>query len=449
MEFKLTEVQEKATNLLASAAKHILLRGGSRSGKTFAIVRAIIIRALIAPGSRHIIVGFRFNRVKTAIGLDTFPKVMKLCFPNVVVTHDKQEWYYKFANGSEIWLAGLDDKERTEKVLGKEAVTLFLNECSQISNDSREIALTRLAQKAFIKIDGEEEREMRLKAFYDENPPKKSHWSYLLFIKKIDPRERRPLQNPNDYVEMKLNPEDNKENIGSGYIDDLKNLSAAKRRRFLLGEFAEDDPNQLFREETIEKNRVLDLDELPDMVRIVVGVDPSGADDDDNEHNDAIGIIVGGLGTDGKGYIIEDLTVKAGPAVWGKVAVNGYEFHDGDCIYGEENFGGAMVKHVIRTANPRIPYKNVHATRGKVVRAEPVSALYEQGKIRHVGYLREAEDELVEFTTHGYKGTKSPNRADAIVWVAYALFPHLVKEQDRNKGPDVEHDEPSDPGAGY
>ena len=166
----------------------------------------------------------------------------------------------------------------------------------------------------------------------------------------------------------------------------------------------------------------------PDLVRIVVAVDPSGSGDIDNADNDAIGICVAGLGTDGNAYLLEDCTVKAGPATWGKVATSAYERHKADVIVGEGNYGGAMVKHVIQTARPRTPYKEVTATRGKVVRAEPISALYENGKVRHVGYFRELEDELSGFSTVGYVGGKSPNRADAMIWAMTELFPGMVAE---------------------
>lgn len=450
MKFSFTAVQQAAKALLAGSATHILLRGGSRSGKTFVIVFAIIVRALCAPNSRHAILGFRFNRVRTTIGLDTFPKVMRLCFPNVPFTLDKKDWYWRFENGSEIWLGGLDDKERTEKILGYEFCTIFLNEISQLSNDSRELAMTRLAQKAMVKIDGEPERELRLKVFYDANPPKKSHWSYKLFVRKINPEDNKPLPDPENYAEMQMNPDDNAENIGSEYLKLLHGLSASKRRRFLMGEWGEANPNQLFDEDNFERYRVLDQDELPDMVRIVVMLDPSGADDADNEDNDAIGIVVAGLGTNGIAYVLEDRTVKAGPATWGKVAVDAYNYHDADVIGAEVNFGGAMVKRVIRTTpgGERVPFKPVRAARGKHVRADPVSALYEQGKVRHCGYLRELEDELVGLTTHGYEGPKSPNRADALVWAIYALFPHLTKPQDDKSQP-YEPWEPLDSSVGY
>jgi phage terminase large subunit-like protein len=129
------------------------------------------------------------------------------------------------------------------------------------------------------------------------------------------------------------------------------------------------------------------------------------------------------------------------------VATNLYDELDADCIVGEQNYGGAMVKFVIRTAKARVPYKKVTATRGKVVRAEPVSALYADGRVRHVGVLQKLEDELVGFTTHGYEGEDSPNRGDAAIWAIYALFPHLTKQ--KAEPDNYEEEEPSDPGAGY
>jgi phage terminase large subunit-like protein len=194
----------------------------------------------------------------------------------------------------------------------------------------------------------------------------------------------------------------------------------------LDGDFADATPNALFADEHIDKWRVND-GKIPELVRVVVGVDPSGSGDADNADNDAIGIIVGGLGIDGNAYLLEDCTVKAGPATWGRIATSAFDRHAADVVVGEVNYGGAMVQHVIQTARPRTPYKQVTATRGKAVRAEPFSALYENGKVRHVGEFAELEDELTAFSTTGYMGANSPNRADAWIWVLTELFPGLVR----------------------
>lgn len=361
---------------------------------------------------------------------------MQLCFPEVNYRLDKSDWYVEFQNGSQIWFGGLDDKERTEKILGQEHATIYLNECSQIPQGSRDMAVTRLAQQAMQKIDGRGEKPLKTRMYYDCNPPSKAHWAYKLFVEKRDPETKQPLKNPEDYAYFQINPEDNKENLADGYLETLNSLSARLRKRFMDGEWADATPNQLFHEEDIDKWRVLD-GRVPDMVRIVVGVDPSGSGDEDNADNDAIGIVVAGLGTDGNGYILEDCTVKAGPATWGNVATSAYDRHSADVVVGETNFGGAMVQHVIQTARAKTPYKAVTASRGKAVRAEPISSLYEKGKVRHVGYFHELEDELAAFSTIGYTGENSPNRADAAIWALTELFPGLVKppKEERDKRP--------------
>lgn len=681
--FSLTAKQVEANDTLGSA-RHVMLFGGSRSGKTFLIVRAIVVRALKAPGSRHAVLRFRFNAVKASVVYDTFPKVMELCFPGVKYDLNKTDWFASLSNGSEIWFGGLDDKERTEKILGQEYCvdpaakilmadlswraakdvmigeqiigfpedlsghckllpstveaakiirarkfrivtdkgetivsedhrfvahyddrrhrnfrqfswraanqlkigdvlrwtcepweygasredgwfsgmldgegwvsaparmagvaqcegvcldqlrawmtknriayadrigtgkagkrgpchkltanglwaslrmlgiaqpkrldgkalwsgtrafrngngihqatvldiqdlgegdvcaiqtstktliadgffghncTIFLNECSQIPWNSRGVAVTRLAQKSMVRVDGLPESVLPLRMWYDENPPDKGHWSYRLFVQKVDPETREPVSNPTDYASCQLNPRDNQENLPEGYLDTLRGLSGRLQKRFLEGQFRDANPNALFPESELDRWRVIDR-ALPDMQRIVIAVDPSGSGDTDNADNDAIGIVVAGLGTDGNGYLLEDLTVKAGPATWGRIAASAYDRHRADLIVAETNFGGAMVKQVIQTARPRTPYKELHASRGKVVRAEPISSLVELGKVRLVGYFPEMEDELSGFTTGGYVGDGSPNRADAFVWAFSELFPGLTKEREEQK----------------
>lgn len=386
------------------------------------------MRALKAPGSRHAILRFRFNACKASIGMDTLPKVMSVAFPDVRYDLSKTDWICSLPNGSEIWLGGLDDKERTEKILGQEFATIYLNECSQIPYTSRGIALTRLAQKVMQEIAGRPPKPLRPRMYYDCNPPGKGHWSYKLFHDKIDPETKRALPDAGQYAWIQINPSDNAANVDADYLESLKSLPPRLQKRFLRGEWADETPNQLFADETIDKWRA-DGGELPDMVRIVIAVDPSGSDDVDNADNDSIGIVVAGLAMDGNAYVLEDCTVKAGPATWGRLVASAFDRHDADIVVGEDNFGGAMVKHTIKTANPKMPYKSVKATRGKAVRAEPISALYETGKVRHAGRFVDLEDELTAFSTYGYTGSGSPNRADALVWAIYELFPGLTKKE--------------------
>ena len=430
--YRPTERQQEAIRLLGSDATHVLLYGGSRSGKTFLLVRAIVIRALAAPHSRHAILRFRFNHVKQSIAFDTFPKVMRLCFPQVKYHMDRTDWYVRMPNGSTIWFGGLDDKERTEKILGQEYVTIFMNECSQIPFSSRNIAMTRLAQKVeahLVRGSSPAGRQlMRRKCYYDENPPSQGHWSYRQFIRKVDPETGRALKDPENYAAMQVNPQDNLENLPPEYLKTLESLPARMRTRFLQGRFADLTEGAYWNAEDIEKWRAIG-DELPDMQRIVIGVDPSGADDDENLGNEEIGIIVAGLGVDGNAYVLEDLSVKAGPRTWGNVVASAFDRHLADKVIGEINYGGAMVEHVVQTARPRTPFEAVTASRGKAVRAEPISALAEQGKIRHAGTFMALEEELCSFTKAGYVGTGSPNRGDAYVWAMTSLFPALTRRE--------------------
>jgi hypothetical protein len=428
-DFALTAKQEQAQELLNGPAQHIMLAGGSRSGKTFLIIRKQVQRRLKAPGSRGAVLRFRFGHVKQSIVHDTFPSVMKRCFPNIPYELNRSDWFATFPGGSELWFGGLDDKERTEKILGTEFADIFLNECSQIPYSSRNMAVTRLAQ---LVTDNAAKRPVVLKMYYDENPPDKGHWTYRMFKTKQDPESKQFLPDPDNYAFMQLNPRDNQANLSADYIKQLEALPARLRKRFLEGEFRDQAANALFSDEVFERWRLID-GALPEMLRIVVAVDPSGSEDEDNSDNDEIGIVVCGLGVDGNGYVMEDLTCKVAPERWGKISVQAWERHAADRIVAEVNFGGAMVRAVIHSARARTPFRPVTASRGKTVRSEPISALFEAGKIRMAGYFRDLEEELCGFTTHGYTGERSPNRADAMIWGMSDLFPELCKPTEAPK----------------
>ena len=321
-------------------------------------------------------------------------------------------------NGSEIWFAGLDDKERSEKILGMEFATIYYNECSQIPYASYILSKTRLAQKTSLKN----------KFYFDFNPPSKRHWTYRTFVAKVDV-ESNNLLNQDDYAYFRINPEDNKQNIDEDYLETLRSLPERSRKRFLYGEFADDDENALWRDDFLLGSRLLGRiqDAIPDFKRVVVAVDPSGCSGDQDTRSDEVGIVVVGLGVDGHGYLIEDLSGRHSPNEWGKVVGSAYDRHQADAVIGESNYGGGMVEHVVRTAKPNINYKEVRASRGKHIRAEPIAALYEQGKIHHVGYFPELEDQLLAFSREGYQGVKSPDRADAAIWGFTELFDAMVR----------------------
>lgn len=417
MAFALTPRQVEANRLLASPATHVMLRGGSRSGKTFLIVRAICIRAMKANNSRHAIWRFRFNHAKASIWQQTLPKVMELCFPDVPLSLNETDLIATFPNGSQIILGGLDDKARVEKILGGEFSTLYFNESSQIPWSSVEVAMSRLAENS----------GLRLKAYFDCNPPSKLHWSYQLFRAGLKPGTKEAITDPADYAEMMINPDDNRANLPPKYFDILAGMSSAKRLRFEKGEWASevsgamwsledrrDDDNRLI--PGIDTTRVA---VAPEMRRIIVAVDPSGTKGEGQ--GDDIGIVVAGIGVDGRSYVLADRTCQMSPQGWARRAVEAYREFGADRIVAEVNFGGAMVESTIRTADKTVPVTVTHASRGKHIRAEPVAALYEQGNVSHVGHFPDLEDQMLNMTTSGYVGEGSPDRADALVWALTEL----------------------------
>jgi len=383
-----------------------MLFGGSRSGKTFALCCALIVRALKSPGSRHAILRRHFNGVKTAIGMDTMPKALALRFPGIKYEFNRSECFFSFPNKSEIWLVGLDDAQRAEKILGKEFSTLYFNECSELDYSGVQTALTRLAQKLPGVIN---------KAFFDCNPPSRNHWTYRVFIEKCNPADRTPLRAPEQYAAMRINPADNAENLPAGYIENtLANLPLRQRRRFLEGLWDEDVEGALWTTGLINSHRV--LVPPPHLERIVIGVDPAVSNTPGSDHT---GIVAAGRGMDGRYYILRDASCKAPPLTWGRKVVELYRELDADRVVAEVNNGGDLVEGMLLQLAPDLSFKAVRATRGKILRAEPVAALYEKGMVSHAGIFPELEEEMTGYSP--LRSAASPDRMDALVWALTEL----------------------------
>lgn len=168
--------------------------------------------------------------------------------------------------------------------------------------------------------------------------------------------------------------------------------------------------------------------EAPALGRVVVAVDPAvSAEEGSNEH----GIIVAGLGEDNRGYVLDDMTMKGGPRQWADRAIAAFDRYEADCIVIEINQGGDMVKHTLRASRPTVPIREVRATKGKHVRAEPIAALYHLGRVSHVGTFNELEDQMCLMTAAGYEGEGSPDRVDALVWALTDLFPAMITKPRR------------------
>jgi predicted phage terminase large subunit-like protein len=215
------------------------------------------------------------------------------------------------------------------------------------------------------------------------------------------------------------NTYDNAENLAPAFLDKIIRKYEGTRlgRQELLAELLLDVPGALWTRAMLDNNRVA---HAPDLERVVVAVDPSGGHD---EENDEQGIVVAGRGVDARGYVVDDRSCKLSPNGWGRRAVQAYVDHQADRIVYEKNFGGEMVEAVIQTAardlGVTVATKAVHASRGKVVRAEPIAALDEQGRVSHVGMFAQMEDELCTWTP---ASGVSPNRLDARVWALTELL---------------------------
>lgn len=206
---------------------------------------------------------------------------------------------------------------------------------------------------------------------------------------------------------------ENKANLARAFVEQIVKKYEGTRlgRQELYAEILDDAPGALWKRGRIDDLRITDPSTLPEMVRIVIAIDPSVSADNADA---ATGMVACGLGTDGHGYALEDGSLeKPTPEQWARRAVQLYNDHDADRILAEVNNGGDLVEANIRTVDPKISYKEVRATRGKEIRAEPIAALVEQGRIHHVGNLAQLEDELCSWEP-GIG--KSPNRLDAYVW---------------------------------
>ena len=411
--FSLHPRQCELRDLAAGPARHILGYGGSRSGKTFAFCYFIAVRALSAPESRHLISRLHNVDVKQSVMMDTWPKMMRLAFPGVQTARNLTDQFVTLPNNSEVWFGGLDDADRVDKILGKEFATVYVNEASQVAFQSVVTLRSRLAQVA-TKTNG---RPLALKAYYDLNPTGRGHWTYREFVEGKRPDNELPIE-PGSRAYLVLNPTDNPA-LAAEYLKELDAMPERQRQRFFLGEYLSEVPGALWPLDRIEGCRVA---EMPPLVRVVIGVDPSGSD---GVGGDNQGIIVAGLGVDGRGYVLSDDSCRLSPDGWAKRVDAAYKRDFADLVVAEANYGGAMVESTLRTANPNIPVKLVHASRGKHVRAEPIAALYEQGKVSHLGVFPELEGQMGMMTTEGYQGGDSPGNLDALVW---ALTELMVEE---------------------
>lgn len=415
--------------LYTSTCRFCLVYGGSRSGKTFLTIYVLIVRALKADYSKHLIVRQEASAARSALARGnnaTIKAVLRLCFPGLQATWNEKYGYYEFENGSELWIGGLNDDKAMERILGNEYASIYINEASEVKHSAFILLRSRLAQVC-VDVNG----DALIQRFYvDLNPTNRMHWTYRIWIEGIEPEDNTPV-NREQYGCAVINPYDNRANLAPEFLADLEDYGERARKRFLLGEYSADDDNALWRREYFQRVQRLEDGRLPvQLRRVVVAVDPAVSK---TATSDETGIVAVGLGVDGFGYVLEDASGKYTPVEWARRANSTYLEHDADRVVAEVNQGGDLVESNLRVENRELPVKQIRSHRGKERRAEPVAALYEKKKVFHVGEFPELEDQCCAITP-GFDDKAqgwSPDRVDALVFALTELFPSLTARSKR------------------
>jgi phage terminase large subunit-like protein len=275
-------------------------------------------------------------------------------------------------------------------------------------------------------------------------------WDMLQFGLRLgsDPRQvitttPRPIQLVRDLI---AKAESGKKGVvltrGTTY-DNLENLAATFRetivadyegtrlgRQELNAEVLDEVAGALWTRANIDEHRI-SADKAPEMQRIVVGIDPAAKESAEGDRTSETGIIAVGFGVDGRGYVFDDASCRLSPRGWARRAIAVFDAYEADAIVVEINQGGAMVETVLRSERGDLPLRQVRASRGKAIRAEPIAALYEQGRVSHVGTLAGLEDQMVMFTPFGPEGGGAADRVDALVWALADLFPRIIGKQQK------------------
>lgn len=398
-------INEKFKPLYETEDNLIIFTGGRGSGKSFTI--SDFACRLTYEINQKIL----FNRyTMTSAHLSIIPEYKeKLDMWDVShhFTISKEEIINNL-NGSSIIFKGIKTSSGNQtgnlKSI-KDPTTWIIDEADEIPDYNTYQKIKRSFRKKGIRI-------RIVMAF---NPPFKSHWIYQTFFK------------PNNIPEYFNGSKDGITYIHTSYLDNIENLNddylnndilKTKDRNYqeyehvFLGKWAEESNNAIWRYSWIESNRAT---EHPSLKRIVVAIDPSVTS---TEQSDECGIVVVGIGIDNQYYVLEDQSGIYTPNGWALKAIYLYEKYKADRIVAEVNNGGDLVETVIKNFDRSVAYKSVHASRGKVTRAEPVAALYEQNQVHHVGTLKDLEYQM---TTWDETQGISPGRIDALVWAITEL----------------------------
>lgn len=240
----------------------------------------------------------------------------------------------------------------------------------------------------------------------------------------------RRIIKANDSVDVAGSSYENKANLDPKWFANTLERYRGTRlgRQEIEAEILDDVPGALWSRRNLDENRKR-VNEVPPLIRIVVAIDPAITSGDSSNET---GIVVAGMDEQQRGYVLEDATLRGSPDQWARRAVAMYRKYEADLIVGETNQGGDMVGNTLKTVDPTVPFQKVTASRGKYVRAEEPSALYEQGRVSHVGTFPDLEDQMIAFTPESAAVRlpgESPDRVDALVWALKWLFEAMTVPQ--------------------
>lgn len=393
-------VNDKYEPLFKPKTRVTILTGGRASGKSYVAPLAILNQVL------------EDNKVTCLFSRFTMIAASDSIIPefNSRISELNQEGYFRSAhnniyctNGNKILFRGLKTSSgnQTAKLKSIEGLNIFvLDEAEEWDTE-----------EDYDIIEGSiREKDTINWILIIMNPSHINHWIYRRFFKPNNiPQEFTGIKNGIQFIHTTYL--DNLDNLSDDYlkmIEETKQSNIQKYNHLYRGHWIDENQNALWRMKWIDSQRVYNKPHT--MKRIVVSVDPAISK---NINSDETGIVTVGIDPYGKGYVLSDKSGIYSPQEWAKKAVDEYNRWEADAIVAEKNQGGDMVKFTLQSIQANVPVRLVHASKGKILRAEPVSSLYEEGKVSHVGHFPECEDEMVTYT--GEPGEKSPNRLDALV----------------------------------
>lgn len=372
-----------------SAAPFLAFTGGVGSGKT----RAGCVKAFIesqTPGTLGVVAAPTYPMLRDAT-LRTFLDLARRA--GLLAQWHASTMSAKLINGSEVWFRSADEPDRLR---GPNLGWFWLDEAAMMTAETWNIMLGRL-------------REKPGKAWVTTTP-RGGNWIHTQWVK-------APAEG---YTLIRASTRENSF-LPASFVRSLEQAYTSRfARQEIEGEFLLDTPGALWNSAALDATRVSDH---PPLQRVVVGVDPKASVEADSE----TGIVVVGRAANGHAYVLEDASIDASPEQWARRVARAYAEHDADRIVPEVNQGGDMVISVLRTIDAGLPIRPVHAAKGKATRAEPVAALYEQGRVHHLGRFATLEEQMTSWT----QGDKSPDRLDALVHALTDLMLNPVAQRPR------------------